>query len=105
MVKSPKNDGVTATITQTPGAIGYIEYGFAHMSKLPMAVLENKAGKYVAPGGEGGPAALAGAEFPEDMLLWVSDPEAENAYPIVTYTWMILPRNTTTPKRPRRCRR
>ncbi|MGI6638944.1 MAG: phosphate ABC transporter substrate-binding protein PstS [Desulfobulbus sp.] len=99
MVKSPKNDGVTATITQTPGAIGYIEYGFAHMSKLPMAVLENKAGKYVAPGGEGGPAALAGAEFPEDMLLWVSDPEAENAYPIVTYTWMIFAKKYDDPKK------
>ena len=99
MVKSPKNDGVTATITQTPGAIGYIEYGFANMSKLPMATLQNKTGAYVAPGGEGGPAALAGAEFPENMLLWVSDPEAENAYPIVTYTWMIFSKKYDDPKK------
>ncbi|NLZ16967.1 MAG: phosphate ABC transporter substrate-binding protein PstS [Desulfobulbaceae bacterium] len=99
MVKSPKNDGVTATITQTPGSIGYIEYGFAQMSKLPMALLENKSGKFVAPGGEGGPAALAGAEFPENMLLWVSDPEADNAYPIVTYTWMIFSKKYDDPKK------
>ena len=46
-VASPKNDGVAATIKQTPGAIGYIEYGFAELGKLPMASLENKAGKYV----------------------------------------------------------
>src|SRR5215471_494697 len=44
MVASPKNDGVAATIKQTPGAIGYIEYGFAKIAKLPMAWLENKAG-------------------------------------------------------------
>ncbi|MGI6655295.1 MAG: phosphate ABC transporter substrate-binding protein PstS [Desulfobulbus sp.] len=90
MVKAPKNDGVTATIQQTPGSIGYIEYGFASMSELPMATLQNKAGNYVAPGGEGGPAALASAVLPENMLAWVTDPEGDNAYPIVTYTWMVF---------------
>ena len=44
-IASPKNDGVTATIKQTPGSIGYIEYGYAKLTKLPMAALENKAGK------------------------------------------------------------
>ena len=39
------NEGVTSTIKQTPGAIGYVEYGYAKQSKMPMAVLENKAGK------------------------------------------------------------
>ena len=42
-VAAPKNDGVTATIKQTPGAIGYIEYGYAKLTNLPMASLENKA--------------------------------------------------------------
>ena len=46
MVKAPKNDGVTATIRQTPGAIGYIEYGFAIMAKVDMAALQNKDGKF-----------------------------------------------------------
>ena len=36
LVKSPKNDGVAATIRQTPGSIGYVEYGYAVMAKLPM---------------------------------------------------------------------
>ena len=53
-VASPKNDGVAATIKQTPGAIGYIEYGFAKITKLPMAWLENKAGKFVEPSLEAG---------------------------------------------------
>jgi phosphate transport system substrate-binding protein len=90
MVKAPKNDGVTATIKQTPGAIGYIEFGFARMSKLNMASLQNKDGKYVAPGGEGGAAALANAEIPEDMRVWLPDPAGDTSYPIVTYTWMIF---------------
>ncbi len=62
-VKAPKNDGVTAQIKQIPGAIGYIEYGFAKLTKAPIAMLENKAGKFVVPGPESGAAALASAEF------------------------------------------
>ena len=37
IVGAPKNDGVTATIKQTPGAIGYIEYGYAKLTKTPIA--------------------------------------------------------------------
>ena len=99
VVKAPKNDGVTATIKQTPGAIGYIEYGYAIATKQPMAILQNKAGKFVAPSDESGKAALASAEFPTktlpgsdapDLRVWVSDPAGEMAYPIATFTWMLL---------------
>ena len=98
-VKAPKNDGVTATIKQTPGAIGYIEYGYAIATKQPMAILQNKAGKFVTPGDESGKAALASAEFPTNMLpgsdtpdlrVWVSDPAGAQAYPIATFTWMLF---------------
>ena len=95
MVKAPKNDGVTATIKQTPGAIGYIEYGFAMMSKVPMASLENKEGKFVAPGLAGGQAALANAVLPENMIAWITDPAGEKSYPIATYTWMIFYKKNT----------
>lgn len=90
MVKAPKNDGVTATIKQTPGAIGYIEYGYAKMAKVPMASLANQTGKFIAPGLEGGQAALAGAKLPPNMRVWLTDPEGEKAYPIATYTWMLF---------------
>ncbi|MFV0439598.1 MAG: phosphate ABC transporter substrate-binding protein PstS [Desulfopila sp.] len=90
LIKAPKNDGVTATIKQTPGAIGYIEYGYAKMTNQPMVSLENKAGKYVAPGLEGGQAALANAVLPEDMIVWVTDPDGDGSYPIATYTWMMF---------------
>jgi phosphate transport system substrate-binding protein len=67
-VGAPKNDGVTAMIKQTPGAIGYIEYSYAAATKQPMAALQNKAGNYVMPGDESGKAALASAEFPTTDL-------------------------------------
>jgi phosphate transport system substrate-binding protein len=102
IVKAPKNDGVTATIKQTPGAIGYIEYGFAKITKAPTAMLQNKAGNYVAPGSESGKAALASAEFPKgnlpgdnvpDMRVWATDPAGADAYPIASFTWLLAYRN------------
>jgi len=98
-VASPKNDGVTATIKQTPGAIGYIEYAFAKFSKLDMALLQNKAGQYVGAGGEGGPAALASVPLPPDLRAWVTDPEGARAYPISTYTWMLFYKENKDPKK------
>ncbi len=99
IVKSPKNDGVTAMVKQTPGAIGYVEYGFARMAKLEMAMLQNKEGKYVAPTLESGQAALANAEIPANMIVWVSDPDGADSYPIVTYTWMLFYKKYEDPEK------
>lgn len=97
-VKSPKNDGITATIKQTPGAIGYIEYGYAKLTGATSAMLENAAGNYIAAGAESGAAALASAEFGEgtlpdsdvpDLITWVWDPEGDEAYPIASFTWLL----------------
>ena len=96
-VASPKNDGVTATIKQTPGAIGYVEYAFAKFSKIEMAQLQNRAGQFVSPGGEGGPAALASVPLPPDLRAWVTDPEGAKAYPISTYTWMLFYKENKDP--------
>jgi phosphate transport system substrate-binding protein len=87
--KSKGNEGVTASVMTTPGSIGYIEFGYAKSQKVPMAVLENKSGKYLAAGTASGQAALASAILPDDLIAWAKDPEVADAYPIVTYTWLI----------------
>ena len=87
--RSKGNEGVTASIMTTPGSIGYIEYGYAKSQKLPMAILENKSGSFVAPTTASGQAGLASAQLPENMIVWASDPDAKDAYPIVTYTWLL----------------
>jgi phosphate transport system substrate-binding protein len=99
IVAAPKNDGVTATIKQTPGAIGYIEYGYAEMAKVNMAALQNKAGKFVMPSEKSGAEALAKAVMPADMRVWLPDPEGEGSYPIATYTWMIFHKKYDDPKK------
>ncbi len=90
IIKAPKNDGVTATIVQTPGAIGYVEYGYAKLTGTSMATLENAAGNFVAPGDEGGAAALASAEFDDNMRAFITDPKGDDSYPIATFTWMLF---------------
>jgi len=87
--RSKGNEGVTAGVMMTPGAIGYIEYGYAKSQGLPMAILENKSGSFVAPSIESAQAALATAQFPDNLIAWVPDPDAKDAYPIATYTWLI----------------
>jgi phosphate transport system substrate-binding protein len=89
-VGSKGNEGVTSTIQQTPGALGYVEYGYAKQSKQPMAVLENHSGAYVEASTASGQAALAAAQLPENLRLFIPDPDGEDSYPIVTYTWLLL---------------
>ena len=88
--RSKGNEGITASLMTTPGSIGYIEYGYAQSQKLPMAILQNKSGNYVTATTAASAAALASAQLPADLIAWIPDPEAKDAYPIVTYTWMLF---------------
>jgi len=92
------NPGVTALIKQTPGAIGYVEYGYAKQIGIPMATLENKSGKFVAVTLESEKAALASVQLPSDLRAWITDPADPNAYPIVTYTWILAHKKYSDPK-------
>jgi phosphate transport system substrate-binding protein len=87
--KSKGNEGITASVQTTPGSIGYIEYGYALSQKLPMAQLENKSGNFVTASTDTAAAALASVQMPDDLIAWAPDPDAKDAYPIVTYTWLI----------------
>jgi phosphate transport system substrate-binding protein len=84
------NEGVTAQIQQTPGAIGYTEYSYASETGLKMASLKNKGGEFIKPTPASAAKALAGVTVPEDFALSIPDPEAKDAYPIVSLTWLLL---------------
>ncbi len=84
------NEGVSAQIQQTKGAIGYTEYSYAKENKLAAATIQNKAGEFIAPTPEAAAKALVGATVPADFALSIPDPEQKDAYPIVSLTWMLL---------------
>lgn len=87
--RSKGNEGITASIKTTPGSIGYIEYGYGRSQNLQMALLENKSGKFVEANTPAVQAALASTPMPDDLIAWNPDPEVADAYPIVTYTWLL----------------
>jgi len=63
-----------------------------------MAMLENKSGKYVKPDLASGKGALASVELPANLRAWITDPTGANAYPIVTYTWLLCYKKYKDPK-------
>jgi phosphate transport system substrate-binding protein len=87
-----KNDGVAAQIKQTPGAVGYIELAFALQTKQPVALLKNKAGKFVEPTLDAITAAAAGAAaaMPPDLRVSITDAAGETAYPISAFTYILV---------------
>ncbi|MDX2080543.1 MAG: phosphate ABC transporter substrate-binding protein PstS [Terrimicrobiaceae bacterium] len=84
------NEGVTALVKQSPGTVGYVEYGYAVNNGLEMASLQNKAGNFVSPDLENGAATLANVQFPENLRVWPVDPEGATDYPIASFTWLLL---------------
>jgi phosphate transport system substrate-binding protein len=92
------NPGVTALIKQTPGALGYVEYGYAKQTHMPMASLENKSGAYIKADLDSARHSLEGVQLPPDLRAWLPDPPGANAYPIVTYTWLLCHRKYADPK-------
>lgn len=91
------NEGVTAQIQQTPGAIGYVEYGYAKNNNLKFASLENKSGKFVAPTDQAASKTLESVQLPENLRAFISDPEGADSYPIVTYTWLLAHKKYSDP--------
>jgi len=83
------NEGVTATIMQTDGSIGYVEFGFAKNNNLQMAQLQNKAGKFVTPTLENASKSLSQIQLPANLRAFAPDPAGDSSYPIVTYTWIL----------------
>ena len=84
------NDGVTALIKQTPGAIGYVEFGYANINKLTMADLQNRSGNFIFPSIESGAATLASVVLPENLRAFIPDPDGADDYPIATFTWLLV---------------
>lgn len=86
------NEGVAQRVKISEGAIGYVEYGFAKRLNLPVAALENKVGAFIRPSAEAGTAALSetAQAMDEHLRVEIADAPGAGAYPIVTYSWLLL---------------
>jgi phosphate ABC transporter phosphate-binding protein len=91
-VGQPGNDGVTAHVKQTPGAIGYVELLYALQNNLKYGTVKNKEDNYVAATLESvSAAALASLkDLPEDLRYSLTDAAGKDSYPIVGTDWAIV---------------
>ena len=93
--RSKGNEGVTATVKQTPNSLGYVELVYAQQNKLPVAALRNASGSFVEPTLASVTAAAASAmsQTPPDMRVSITDAAGAEAYPISSYTYVLVYKN------------
>jgi phosphate transport system substrate-binding protein len=86
------NEGVAGVVKQTPGAIGYVELIYALQNAIPYGAVKNRAGKALKATLESVTAAAAASagSMPADFRVSITDPDAPDAYPIASYTWLLL---------------
>ncbi|MBR5540955.1 MAG: phosphate ABC transporter substrate-binding protein PstS [Bacteroides sp.] len=83
------NPGVAGVIKQTKNAIGYVGSEYAFAQKIAYAQIQNQRGEFVEPSSESISAAASG-EIPADTRCSITNADAAGAYPISTFTWMII---------------
>jgi phosphate transport system substrate-binding protein len=90
------NSGVTATVTKTPGAIGYISASYLIAAGLGAAAVQNEAGNYELPNLKNIESAASFVKsVPASNAISIANPpkKAATAYPISTFTYAIVPHN------------
>jgi phosphate transport system substrate-binding protein len=95
------NEGVAGLVRQTPGAIGYVELAYAKQNQLPVAQVQNKAGKFVEPTLASTTAAVAaGAEaLAKDVRTPIANAASADAYPIAGLTFLLVYQDQKDPAR------
>ncbi|HUB28223.1 MAG TPA: phosphate ABC transporter substrate-binding protein PstS [Terracidiphilus sp.] len=87
-----RNEGVARTVRSTEGAIGYVELIYARQNHLEFGEVRNAAGNWVKASIEGVDAAAAGAnQLPNDYRASITNAAGPNAYPISSFTWLLIP--------------
>jgi len=87
------NDGVSGLVSQTPGAIGYVELIFALKNNISYGSVQNAAGEMVKASPESVTKAAAGVPMPDDFRVSITNAPGAGAYPISSFTWLLLYEN------------
>lgn len=87
-----RNEGVAALVRRTPNSIGYVELIYAIQHELRFGAVQNADGNYVkADLASVTAAAAVVGEQVSDFRLSIANAPGKNAYPIATFTWLLLP--------------
>ena len=86
------NEGVAGLVSQAPGSLGYVELIYALQSNMSYGAVQNSAGAFVKASIESVTAAAAGAatDMPEDFRVSITNARGQDAYPIASFTWILM---------------
>ncbi len=87
------NEGVAGSIRQLPGSIGYIELIYALQNKIPFGSVQNSSKNFVKASLESTTKAAEGVKMPADFRVSITNPPGKDAYPIASFTWLLIPTN------------
>ena len=89
------NEGVSGLVRQTPGSIGYVELIYALQTKISYGPVMNMAGEFVKASVQSVTAAAAEAagKMPADFRVSITNAPGKGAYPIASFTWLLLYEN------------
>src|SRR6202162_2148459 len=85
------NEGVAGSIRQLPGSIGYIELIYALQNKIPYGSVQNSSKNFIKASLDSTTAAAVGVKMPADFRVSITNPPGKDAYPIASFTWLLVP--------------
>jgi phosphate transport system substrate-binding protein len=86
------SEGVSAIVTQTRGAIGYVELTYATRNSLQTGPVQNSEGEFVRASIASMTAAAAAAidRMPGDLRVSITNAPGKGVYPVSSFTWLLL---------------
>ena len=94
------NEGVAGQIRQLEGAIGYIELVYAVENKITYGSVKNAAGNFVKASLDSVTEAAASVkDMPADFRVSITNAPGKTAYPISSFTWLLIPQQAQDPKK------
>jgi len=87
------SEGLSGLVQQTPGAIGYVELTYAIQNKMTYGRVKNSSGAFVKADLASVTAAAAAEskKIPEDFRVSITNPAGKAAYPICSFTYLLIP--------------
>jgi phosphate transport system substrate-binding protein len=92
------NEGVAGYVRQFSGALGYVELIYALQNKISYGEVKNSSGTFIKASIPGVTAAAASLkQMPADYRVSITDAPGKDAYPISSFTWMLVPLRSADP--------
>lgn len=94
------SEGVSKMVSETVGAIGYVDFAYVREYRLHVAQLSNQSGDYLRPSIEGFRAALAASDWGStgNFTSTLTDKPGRGAWPITMGTFIVVPQVTEQPQ-------